>query len=44
MLATIEIIQFKEQGISYFQGWNYIDMLQIILFFTLHHIIVVEAD
>ena len=25
-LLTIEIIQFKEQGRSYFQGWNIIDL------------------
>jgi len=43
-LLTIELLQFKEQGRKYFEGWNLIDMTQIMLFLTLYYKIVIQAD
>ena len=35
VLLIIEIIQMKESGLSYFQGWNFIDLMQIMVFFNM---------
>lgn len=31
-LFFIELLQIKEKGLSYFQGWNMVDLLQIVAF------------
>jgi hypothetical protein len=33
VLLIIELIQMKENGLDYIQGWNLIDLMQIIVFF-----------
>jgi hypothetical protein len=32
MLTFIEIVQFMEQGASYFSGWNIVDSIQIFIY------------
>jgi len=38
ILLSIEILQMYQQGFEYFLGWNIIDLLQILVFFTMFYI------
>ena len=43
VLLMIEIIQMKENGLEYFEPWNLIDLMQIIVFFFMFYTVQCNA-